>query len=384
MWGTRVNDFASEWVKQGHEVVVVTSIYSKSDLRTDKFVEDQKIDGISVKILNILIDNKRPFLRRIWTFIQYAVVSSWYALTLPADVVVASSGPITVGIPGLVARYLRGRKLVFETRDLWPDGAIELGILRNRWIKRLAYWFEKRCYKASSLIVALSPGMQKHIQQKHKCPHVICITNTADVSLFAADSPFDGRGVLLPGKYAIYTGNIGEVNNSRLLLDAARILRERKRSEIIILLIGDGQQKESLVKQATDEEVINFIHWGLMPKMSMVPLVKNALASLVPLKGIPILDTSSPNKLFDSFAAGVPVIQTTRGWIKELIEKEQCGINVEPDDAEGLAKAIIFIADYPEERDRMAANAKRLAETQFNRDILAGKYLEALLGLAQG
>src|SRR5690554_4101794 len=130
-WGTRVYEFSKEWVKQGHEVTIVSSIYSKSDLNAKKLIEDQFFDGIHVKVINVVIDNKQSILKRIWTFIQYSFFSSYYALTLNADIVIASSGPITVGIPALIARYIRGRKLIFETRDLWPESAIELGIITN-------------------------------------------------------------------------------------------------------------------------------------------------------------------------------------------------------------------------------------------------------------
>ena len=142
-WGTRVYEFAREWINDGHEVTVVSSIYSKSDLKSKHFIENHEYDGIKVKVLNIYIDNKKPKLKRIWSFLQYAFVSTWYALTLHADVVIASSGPISVGIPGLAARFLRGRKLVFETRDLWPEGPIELGILKNTLLKKILWILKK-------------------------------------------------------------------------------------------------------------------------------------------------------------------------------------------------------------------------------------------------
>jgi hypothetical protein len=178
-------------------------------------------DGIKVKVLNVTIDNKQVFIKRIWSFVKYAVLSSWYALVLPADVVIASSGPITVGIPGLIASYIRGKKLVFETRDLWPEGAIELGIIKNKLIKKTAYWFERTCYRASSLIVSLSPGMKKYIEKHHEHPNVISVTNAANIALFAIKKPFNGRGIVTPKKYAIYTGNIGAVNNFKFLLERA-------------------------------------------------------------------------------------------------------------------------------------------------------------------
>ncbi len=81
-WGTRVYEFAKEWVAEGHEVTVVSSIYSKSDLQAERLIENQVFDGIKVKVLNIRIDNKQSFLKRIFTFLAYSILSSWYALTL--------------------------------------------------------------------------------------------------------------------------------------------------------------------------------------------------------------------------------------------------------------------------------------------------------------
>src|SRR5690606_23352471 len=184
-WGTRVYEFAKEWVKEGHEVTVVSSIYSKSDLKAEKLVEDQYFDGIHVKVINVKIDNKQSFARRIWSFVQYSAISSYYALSLKADVVIASSGPITVGLPGLLARYVRGRKLIFEARDLWPEGAIALGIIENPFMKKAAYWFEAVCYRASAYIVTLSPGMTKNIKQRFGIINVDDVTNAANIDLFS-------------------------------------------------------------------------------------------------------------------------------------------------------------------------------------------------------
>lgn len=98
-WGTRVYDFCKEWVAQGHDVTVVTSVYAKSDLKATRLIEDQVFDGIKVKVLNIRIDNKQPVFQRIWTFIQYSLLSSYYAITLKADLVIASSGPLPQAFP---------------------------------------------------------------------------------------------------------------------------------------------------------------------------------------------------------------------------------------------------------------------------------------------
>lgn len=382
-WGTRVYEFASQWVKEGHEVTVVTSVYSKSDLKAVRFLETQWFEGIQVKIINVQIDNKQPILKRIGSFLQYALMSCYYAIRLPADIVIASSGPITVGLPGLAARYLRGRKLVFEARDLWPEGAIELGIIRNKRIQRLAYWFEKKCYNASSLIVALSSGMRDHIVQKHHHPFVIDVTNAANIDMFSTPASFPVDKGLVPDKYAIYTGNIGKVNNSSWLLEAAAILKQKGRSDIKILLIGEGQQREQLEQSAAERGIDNFIRWGLIPKHELVAFIQNALVSLVPLHGTPVLDTSSPNKFFESLAAGVPVIQNTNGWMKIFLEETQTGLTLSPNDPEALANALIDWDAHPEKVRAMGQRALTVARQEFDKTVLADKMLKALIQVHQ-
>lgn len=377
-WGTRVYEFAKDWVAQGHEVIVVSSIYSKSDLQAKKWVEDQVFDGVRVKVLNVRIDNKQSFLKRIWSFIAYALLSSYYALTIKADVVVASSGPITAWLPGLLARYLRGRKLILEARDLWPEGAIELGVINNPIIKKVAYAFENFSYQASHGIVGLSPGMQSHIKAKAPAKPVISVTNAANIKLFATKQEFK-HPYLVPEKYAIYTGNIGEVNNSRWLLEAAKVLHAKDRSDIKIVLIGEGQQREALVKEAKEVNLSNFIHIGLMPKSELVPLIQYAMASLVPLKGTPVLDTSSPNKFFESLAAGVPIIQNTKGWMKDFLDEHQVGFTNNPNDPDALANLLIELDANPSIKWSMGEKAKVLAAEQFDKKILAQKMLDFII-----
>jgi glycosyltransferase involved in cell wall biosynthesis len=374
-----VHEFTKEWVKEGHEVTVVSSIYSKSDLTADRFIEDQYFDGVKVKVVNVRVDNTQPIYKRIYTFLVYALVSCWYALTIRADVVIASSGPITVGLPGLLAKYSRRRKLVFEVRDLWPDGAIELGLLNNKGLQKLAYWFEKKCYKAADLIVTLSPGMQHEIIEKHHHKNVISVTNSANIELFATTQEFPKDITSFKKrKYALYTGNIGMVNNVEWMFEAAKILGNSGRNDIQIVWIGDGQLKQKLAERKEIEGIINLILMDLMPKNKLVPIVQNALVCLAPLKDTKVLNTSSPNKFFESLAAGVPVIQTTNGWMKDFVEEHEVGFTVDPNNAQALANKLIVLADNSEQLIKMGLNAANIAKQEFDKTILADKMLNAI------
>ncbi|MFZ5973679.1 MAG: glycosyltransferase family 4 protein [Bacteroidota bacterium] len=375
-WGTRVYEFAKRWVANGHEVTVVSSIYSKSDITSSRLVSDQLIDGIRVKVINVRIDNRQPVWKRVYTFLAYACLSTWFALTLKADVVIASSGPITVGIPGLVARWFRGRKLVFEARDLWPEGAIRMKIITNPLLVHLSYAFEKICYRSSDYVVGLSPGIQQNIQQRFPGCRVASVTNAANIALFSEQKVH--KAVWPAHSYAVYFGNIGAVNHSGYLLDTAALLLAMNRPDITVVLIGEGQQKEALMARKQKENLSNVVFLDLMPKTALIGYVQQALASVVPLKPIPVFDTSSPNKLFESMAAGVPVIQTTQGWIKDFLHEHGAGITVDGTKPRQLAEALIQLKDDASLRAAMGLRAAEVARQFFDKDYLADKMLRIL------
>lgn len=374
-WGTRVYEFAKEWVKKGHEVTVVTAVYVKSDLQPKKFIDIQYFDGIKVIIINIKIDNKQIFIKRILTFFLYMIISCWYAIVYKTDVVIASSGPLTVGIPGLLSRLARKKKLIFEVRDLLPQVLIELGIIKSTFIKWLVFKFEYLCYKKADLIITLSPGMQQNIFERFGYTHIITIPNASDIELFGKTTFNHLPDILSNSQYAIYAGNIGHVNNSFLLFRAAIELIQLNRKDIIIVLVGSGQQKEELINKARDEKVKNFLVLDLMPKIELVNLLQNSIASIIPLINNPIFNTSSPNKLFESLACGIPVIQTTQGWIKDLLEQAECGYTISPNSAKELAYKLIQLADNKELRKLLGNNGKKLAVQNFDKHKLAIKML---------
>lgn len=376
-WGTRVYEFGKEWVKQGHSLTVVTSVYSKSDISSSRFIDTQYFEGIEVKIINVRVDNKFSFFRRILGFLVYSFVATYFALTIKCDRVIASSGPITVALPGLIAKILMRRKFIFEVRDLWPQGAIELGVLNNLIFKKLAFWIERTTYRNCDLIVALSPGMIGNINERYNLGYkCIAIPNTVDLALF---SNSDKSNFKTPDySYAIYTGNIGDVNNSLWLLDAAKELKIRGITNIKILMVGDGTLKESIKLTIDMENIDSLILLDLMPKCELVPLIQNALVSLVPLKGTPILNTSSPNKFFESLGAGTFVIQNTNGWMCKFLKENKVGVTIEPNDHEALVNELIRINGLSKEEKLVIKNRCIEVAKQFDKKVLSDSMINAI------
>ena len=379
-WGTRAYEFASRWVKQGHEVVIVTGIYDKSDLEeAEGLVRRTLIDGIDVRVVNVTFSNKHGLLRRAYSFLAYAGVSVWFALTEKADVTLASSGPITTAFPAMIARALRGIPMVLEVRDLWPDVLVEMGLLRSRFSRWLARTVVKVCYRFSSHIVVLSPGMKEWVLRDYGALPVSVVTNAADIELFDAPpkSSADLPAWSAESHLALFTGTMGAANSCEQLVQGAAELHERGRRDIGIVLIGDGSERNRLEADAAERGLGNVRFIDPMPKENLVAWMRRARVLLLVLKPIPVFDTSSPNKLFDALASGRPILQTTQGWIKDLLAEEGCGLTVRPFDAAAFADALEQLCDDDDLHGRMAAAARATAD-RYERSLLARRMLDVL------
>lgn len=381
-WSTRMYEMTRRWVDAGHQITVVTSPYEKSDIQSKEFIEHQKIDGIDLVIINSADSNRDGIMKRIFKALVFSFMSCYYALFVKCDVVIASSGPITVGLPALLARWFRYKPMVFEVRDLWPDGAIELGKLNNKVLQKIAIWFEKLCYRNAALVVPCSTGMEERVLVKYPEAKTLVIPNASDLELFSNVPNVDR---FIPELYKdkklfIYAGSLGLMDEVEQIIEGMRLV---KNPQILWLVIGEGAERKRLERMVSYYQLTNIKFLGIMPKDEIIKWFSLAEATFVTFKDLPVLHTSSPNKMFDSFAAGVPIIQSTKGWIKELVDRSQCGINVDPHKPEEFASAIEKIASERGYRDFLAKNAKLLAEKEFNRDGLSMKYIQAILTLSK-
>lgn len=379
-WSLRSYEFAVRWVQAGHKVTVVTSVYDKSDIRPEGLISKLDIDGIDVRVLNIRLSNKDGVLKRIWTFAAYALMACWYALVLPTDVVLASSGPITTALPGLVAHYLRRKPFVFEVRDLWPEGAVQLGFLRNPLLVRLARLFEKICYRAAFAVVPLSEGMAEGVRECYPAVRrVEVIPNASDNKLYGG--PHDRS--LLPewatgATFCMYSGTMGAANDCGQIVDMARWLKEEGAQDVHVVFTGEGKERPMLEERARQMGLTHVHFLGLVTRETYVSLLQEATVAFVLMRNLRVLDTSSPNKMFDAFAAGTPIVQNTQGWIKKLGEQEGCVVTVPQQDAAAMGQAVLRIVRDDAHRQALSENGLRVARDLFDRDLLVRKMTKLL------
>jgi len=382
-WSTRVYELSRRWVEAGHQVTVITAPYKKSDIKINKFINVQQFDGIKVIIINSGDNNLLPIWRRALNALVFALVSSFYHLKIKADITIASSGPITIGIPALIGKWLARKRYVFEIRDLWPAGAVELGLIRSKWLVSLGYYFERKCYNHSILLVPCSDGMDRNIKLRFPNIDTLVIPNACDIELFNRDADFKFPNWYNPLKVTfIYAGSIGLMD---ACIEIVYGVNESKFKDLIqVVIIGNGSEenflKSEIARFGLDDQIKVI---GLMPKVELVAWYRVAKASFVLFKNYETLSTSSPNKLFDSLAAGVPIVQNTDGWIKDLLEIYNCGLSVKPNNCYSFASAIDRIIQDPQLADTMGERSKKLAFEKFNREQLSNIYLNKLIDLSR-
>lgn len=381
-WSTRVYELARRWVEAGATVTVVTSPYEKSDVKADGFISHQVVEGIQLIVINSGDSNRLSKYNRVLRSLVFSALAVWYALSRKYDVLISSSGPITVGIPMIAAKKLRRKRTIFEVRDLWPAGGIEMGLIRKKWQIKTALWFEKLCYTNADAVITASVGQKEFIEKQMDNLHIEVIPNASDLLLFGTPGTETLPEWTKNKTLLTHIGSLGFIHNIEYWLKVAKeISKLDKEVNILFVFIGEGAERKKLEELASNLQLNNVKFLGLLPKTNLPSWVQSSAATLFATLDNPVQNTCSPNKIFDSFAAGIPILQTTTGWIGSLVEKKECGINLPLSDPESAARMILKFIQDKEKIKLYGNNAKRLAINDFNRDILAKKYFHIMQNL---
>jgi glycosyltransferase involved in cell wall biosynthesis len=357
--GTRSYEFARRFVARGHAVRMVTAGGG------DRAVDGIEVMGVRGAYSDYMSATAVSYPRRMLAFARFAVAATAAALRGPRpDVVYATSPPLTMALPALAAAALRRAPLVWEVRDLWPEAPIQMGALRNPLLRRAARALERFVYRRATRLIALSPGIRDGmVAAGAPDGRIALVPNASDLDLFRPAPP--------PERFRIgYFGTMGEANDLDAAVGAARLL-----PDVEFLLVGDGKRRAELERGAPPNVVFAGPAAG---KEEVAELVARSSACLTLFKDVPVLATNSPNKLFDTFAAGRPAIVNMDGWMRELVERNEAGLYVRAGDARDLAEKVAWLREHPAEAERMGRNARALAEREFGRDELAARALAVL------
>jgi len=381
---------ASKLVERGHSVTMVCGSNTTGTTGLEgPFTKGRRrgaVDGIDVVELDLAYSNNDGFLKRVWTFISFALSSIWIALTEKYDLVFATTTPLTAGIPGIFSRWLRGKPFVFEVRDLWPELPREMGVITNPvvlWAMGVLEWLS---YRSAHRLVGLSPGIVEGIKKRGvPAERIAMVPNGCDLDIFTdSAAPWRPDGVSESDLMAVFAGTHGLANGLGAVLDAAEVLKKRGRNDIKFLLIGNGKLKPALIARAERERLDNVIFHDSVRKSELAGLMRATDVGMQILANVPAFYYgTSPNKFFDYIAAGVPVLNNYPGWLADMIEREGCGYAVPPADPAAFADALERAAAEQNQLPVMGKRAKALAEREFDRDNMAREWVDWVTGVVQ-
>lgn len=386
--GIRSYQMAQALIRDGHSVTMVCGSYSQAKTGLSaQFVNGRRratVNGIDIIELDLNYSNHMTQIERTRAFAKFALTSIGLALREPCDVVFTTTTPLTAGIPGIFARWLRRKPFVFEVRDLWPELPKAMGVIKNPIVLWLMSTLEWISYKSAVRLIGLSPGIVRGIAARGiDCHRIAMIPNGCDLELsrttmYAWRPPQVTDDQLL----AIYTGTHGPANGLDSVLAAAAELKARGRTDICIVLVGEGKEKTALQKHARDGRLDNVIFMDSIPKMRLFGLMAGADIGLQVLKNVPAFYFgTSPNKFFDYIATGLPVLNNYPGWLAQLIAENDCGFVAPPDDPAAFASALIAAADDRMELKRKGQRARQLAQDVFSRDAQSRRWVEWVTGI---
>lgn len=387
--GTRHYELCRHLVDQGHEVTIVASdlSYHTGQRLTPapRLVTEQPLDGLRLLRAYTYPSLHRSFLWRVWSLVTFMVTALWAALRAGRpDVVMSTTPPIFQPITGWLVSVLRWRPFLLEVRDLWPEFAIGMGVLRNPALIWFARRLENFLYARATHILVNSPAYRDYLIAKGvPAAKISLVANGVDVDLIRSDATGQKlRDELnLDGQFVVtYAGALGQANDLGTLLLAAQRLRNE--CDIRFLLIGDGKERANLQRQASEMQLPNVTFAAGRPKSEMSEVLAASDACVAILQDIPMFRTTYPNKVFDYMAAAKPVVLAIDGVIREVVDQAQCGVFVPPGNDAALADAILELRNQRQNLPAMGARGREFVAAHFNRTAQAEEFARVLSQLA--
>jgi glycosyltransferase involved in cell wall biosynthesis len=382
---TRLHELAKRLIAAGEAVTVVTGFpnYPAGEIfpgyHGKRFMEDS-YDGIRVLRTWVFATRSRGFMGRLLNYFSFPIFSLLAVRRLgPTDIIYVQSPPLFTGLAALWFSRLKRAPFIFNVSDIWPQSAVELGMLRNRFAIRLAEMLEHRIYRRATRITVATPGiLERLVARGVPRDKIFLLTNGVDTAAYNVTSPdrelaqrlgLDGHKVFM------YAGLHGLAQGLDVILEAAKLTHN---PDVLYVLVGDGADKAALVAKAEAEKIANVRFLPIQPTSSLPALLNLAYATVIPLRRLDLFKAALPSKLFDSMAAGRPIVAPLWGEAAALVEAAACGLVVEPEDARAVQEAVEKLAADPALAHKLGEQGRRYVVEHFNRDDIAKRLIKLL------
>jgi colanic acid biosynthesis glycosyl transferase WcaI len=368
-----MNELATDLAARGRSVEVITTLPRPphNEGYRGRFYVRENVRGFQIKriLTNFTV-------HPIGRLIAWTIYTLWSWLNLATvrrgDVVFLRLPPLQLGVTGVLARRLRGSRVVLNVQDIHPDLSIESGLLRNPFLIRLAQAFEKWIYKHTNEILVISEGFKKNLLAKGvPSEKIVVLPNWVDTETLSPrprDNPVARRFSLTDRFVLMYSGTISISSSATLerILEAAALLRDDP--EIRVAVVGEGLRKTDLTAKAASLHLTNVDFIPFQPYGDLPDLLGSADVLLVPLDREKSL-LSVPSKLYTFMSAGRPILGLAHpdSEVFSLIRETGSGVCARPDDPQAIASAIRALKADAAGRERMGRAGRAYAEAHFSR-----------------
>lgn len=302
---------------------------------------------------------------------------------MKGDLVLATSTPLTIGIPALFKKWIQKTPFIFETRDVWPEAVIAIGAINNTIIKKVLYFLEGLIYKNASAIVPLSVDMKRSIVTRYPKldnKSIDVIENISEIDRF--QKGYDKNISVLSKKIGfkpkftvLYAGTFGKVNGINYVIKLAQKLININ-PEIIFVLVGDGSEKELVIQEASHKKILNKNVYILdsVSKSDLSQLYFECDMGSSFVINIKELWANSANKYFDTLASGKPILINHEGWQKVEINKDNIGYVLPAEIKDNDVKKFSNYCKNTSLITKQGENALNIAKSKYATDIAVRKY----------
>jgi len=378
----RSYEMARRFVERGHEVDLITA--DRNAPENSGWRESVEA-GIRVHWLPVPYSNTMSARERIAAFFKFAYGAAQKAASIKADLVFATSTPLTIALPAVWTSKRQKIPMVFEIRDLWPELPIAMGAIKGRPAIAAAERLERFAYRNAAHVVALSPGMKDGVVRTgYPANRVHVIPNSSDIALFdvpaAAGEAYRAENAWLGNRpLIVYIGTLGQINGVSYLAELAAQVRAEA-PEVRFAVIGGGQEEAKIRARAQELGILNetFFMPGKVPK-NQVPTILSAatMASSLFIDLKEMWDNSA-NKFFDGLAAGKPIMINYGGWQADILRETGAGIVLDPHDMNAAKDALLKVLRDEAWLKDAGHRAHKLAKERFARDVLAADLIAVL------
>ena len=387
--GTRSFDLATGFVNLGNHVEIIASTSDKKYKTQNRWMKVNR-NGLKIHYIYLPYTNHMSYFMRSIVFFKFFWFGIFKLLSLKADIVIASSTPLTIGIPALIKKFLHKTPYIFEVRDVWPEAAISIGAINNKVLQKFLFFLEYIIYKYAEILVPLSVDMKKSITSRYpefsqkpiKVIENICEINRFQNYQFKKKLLVNEKIGFKPRFTILYAGAFGQVNGLDYLIEFASKLLFID-SSIVFLLIGNGIKKKKLIDKATLKCVLNknIFFFDAIPKQDLPQLYYECdMGSSFVISKKPLW-ANSANKFFDTLASGRPVLINYEGWQKEIIEKENIGYVLPCVIDDHSIKKFIQYSESKLLCQKQKENALKIAKGKYSISLAIEKYNKILTNI---